>query len=161
MVDEWLTALQGLELARALHDSVWAYPLVNAGHVLGIALLVGSVIPLDLRLLGVWQSVALLPLWRVLTTVAGVGLAVAIVCGALLFITRATEYAASEFFLAKMIVVTFGIINAAALSFVVPRCSVLGENPPQRFPRRIRVAAGISLAAWLAALILGRLGGYF
>lgn len=51
MLGQWLAALEATELARALRDSVWIYPLVNAGHILGVALLVGSIVPLDLRLL--------------------------------------------------------------------------------------------------------------
>ncbi|MFN0314177.1 MAG: hypothetical protein ACKVQA_03955 [Burkholderiales bacterium] len=160
MVGEWLAALEATLLARALRDSVWVYPLVNAGHVAGVCLLVGSIIPLDLRLLGAWRSMPLAPLWRVLTRTAAAGLILAGIFGSLLFITRATEYAASPFFIAKMIVVVLAIANAIALRNVVP-------GGPEGIPafgqpaRRIRLAAGVSLLAWLAALTLGRLVGYF
>jgi len=161
MIGEWLVALEGTTVAGALRHSVWAYPLVNAAHILGVALLVGAVLPLDLRLLGVWRSVPLAPLWRVLPPTAGVGLGLAMVCGMLLFITRATEYAASGLFIAKMLVVSIGLANAVALRSFVPRTAGPMRSALGKLPIRVQLAAGISLAAWLTALILGRLVGYF
>ena len=55
-MDEWLAALEATAIARELRASVWAYPLVNAGHRLGIALLLGAMVALDLKLLGAWVS---------------------------------------------------------------------------------------------------------
>ena len=161
MIGEWLAALEATALARALSDSVWVYPLVNAGHILGVALLVGSIVPLDLRLVCAWRSVPLAPLWRVLTRTAAAGLGLAIVFGSLLFITRATEYAASGFFIAKMGVVGAATANALALRIVAPEELSRMESTGGKPSRRIRLAGGISLAAWVTALTLGRLVGYF
>ncbi|MGH7844760.1 MAG: hypothetical protein ACREQW_06285 [Candidatus Binatia bacterium] len=161
MIEEWFAALEATALAAALRNSVWSYPLVNAAHILGVALLVGSIAPLDLRLLGLWRSVPLAPLWGVLTRTAGAGLVLAIVFGVLLFITRATEYAASNFFIAKMVVVGIGTANALLLR--IPARAQLSDLPSAHTPppARLRLAAGLSLAAWLTALTLGRLIGYF
>ncbi len=161
MAGEWLAGLEATALAAALRDSVWVYPLVNAGHILGVALLVGSIIPLDLRLLGAWRSVPLAPLWQVLTRTAASGLALAVVFGSLLFITRATEYAASGFFIAKMVVVGAASANALVLRRVVPG-EISSIGPATGKPsRRLWLAGGVSLAGWLIALTLGRLIGYF
>ena len=111
-----LTALlAAVELSApvaALRGSVWAYPWVNAGHILGVSLLFGAIVPLDLKLLGMWPSLPLAPLQRVLTRTAAVGLGLASTCGALLFATRARAYADSYLFLSKMIVVAIGVGNA-------------------------------------------------
>jgi hypothetical protein len=158
MLDLWLAELEAISLARSLRDSVWVYPLVNAGHILGVALLVGSIIPLDLRLLWAWRSQPLAPLWHVLTRTAAVGLVLAVVFGGLLFTTRATEYAASPFFLAKMALVLAAVVNALAL-----RVALTGGTfkANEAFSWRVRAAAAFSAIAWLAALTLGRLVGYF
>jgi hypothetical protein len=37
MIGEWLLALEAMPVAGALRGSVWAYPLVNAAHILGVA----------------------------------------------------------------------------------------------------------------------------
>jgi hypothetical protein len=83
------------------------------------------------------------------------------VFGILLFIARATEYVASNIFISKMFVVGIGAANALVLS-LVPQAHIAETAPTHGNPSAIlRVAAGISLIAWLTALILGRLIGYF
>jgi len=161
MILDWVTALEATGLARALRNSVWLYPLVNAGHILGIALLVGSIIPLDLRLLGAWRSVPLAPVWQVLTRTSAAGFFLAAGFGFLLFMTKATEYASSGLFISKMVVIAAAIVNAVVLRRVVP-AEISGIEPQVGPPPpRLRLAGGISLAAWLLALTLGRLVGYF
>jgi hypothetical protein len=162
VLEAWLAQLEATELARGLRDSVWAYPLVNAAHVAGVALLVGSILPLDLRLLGAWKSTPLQPLWRVLTRCAAAGLALAAIFGALLFITRATEYAASPWFLSKMAVVAVAAANAVALRLATRSAfEDVRAKDSSAVPAGARLAALVSLAGWLAALTLGRLVGYF
>lgn len=160
MLDHWLAALEATVLAAALRDSTWVYPLVNAGHVLGVALLVGSIIPLYLRLLSLWRSMPLAPLWHVLTRTAAVGLVLAAFFGSLLFATRATEYAASPFFIAKLAVVLVATANAITFRRVLADVTSVAE-PSNGHSWRVRAAAAISMTAWLAALTLGRLIGYF
>ena len=158
MAGELFAALEATALARALRDSVWAYPLVNAAHILGVALLVGSIVPLDLRLLGIWRKLPVRPLWHVLTRIAGAGLVLAATFGVLLFITRAAEYAVSNLFLCKMLAVAVGVVNIIALRAFVPAVLASAHGEPDR---RVRVAAAVSLVAWLTTLALGRLVGYF
>lgn len=156
-----MAALEATALARTLRASVWAYPLVNAGHVAGIALLVGSIIPLDLRLLGAWRATPLAPLWMVLSRTAAAGLVMAIGFGLLLFTTRATEYIASNFFVAKMAIVALAIVNAITLH-LMSRVELANTSVTNiMLPTTVRVSAGVSLVSWLSALTLGRLVGYF
>lgn len=158
---EWLVALEATGLAQALRHSVWAYPLVNAAHLLGVALLLGAIIPLDLRLLGVWSSVPVVPLWRVLTRTAASGLVLAMAFGSLLFITAATEYAASGLFLYKMVVVGIATANAVALRVIADDALSRMGATRGKLSAYVQIAGGVSLVAWLTALILGRLVGYF
>lgn len=161
MIEDWAATLEATALATALRNSVWSYPLVNAAHILGVALLVGSIVPLDLRLLGAWRSVPLAPLWNILTRTAGAGFLLAVIFGMLLFITRATEYIASNLFLAKMAVVIIGTANVMALRMPPPSDASEITSAPAMPPLRLRLAAGVSLTAWLTAMTLGRLVGYF
>jgi len=152
MIEQWAAALEATDLAVALRNSVWSYPLVNAAHLLGVALLVGSIVPLDLRLLGVWRSVPLAPLGGVLSRIAGTGLVLAMIFGTLLFITRASEYIASNVFISKMVVVAVGTANALALRMTWPAHVSEITSTEVKTPARLRFAAGISLATWLAGL---------
>lgn len=135
---------------------MWAYPLVNAAHILGVALLVGAITPLDLRVIGFWPSVPLNTLWYILSRTAAVGLAIAISAGALLFITRATDYAESELFLVKMLVILVGFANIGLL-----RHRMHEAGPGSSPSASTRLAGVLSLVVWITALVLGRLVGYF
>lgn len=155
-VAELAVVLELSALAQALAGSVWWYPLINAGHILGIALLVGGIIPLDLRLLGLWSSLPLQPFWRVLRMTAAVGLALAVTTGSLMFITRATEYLGSIWFRAKLLVLLLGLVNIVV---IMARCAPGAEDGPVR--PALRAGALVSLAVWLLVLVLGRFVGYF
>ena len=161
MMDSWAAALEATALARALRGSVWAYPLVNTGHLLGVAMLIGAIIPLDLRLLGVWPSVPLMPLWRVLARMAATGLFLAVVCGMLLFVTRATAYVDSHLFMLKMALAAIGVVNAVGLHTIGAGERGAAWRQSGRPPIHVRTAAGLSAVIWLAVLVLGRLVGYF
>ena len=144
-----LDALVASAPAQWLRFSRWGYAAVNTTHVLGIALLVGAILPLDLRLLGFWRAVALEPLARVLVPVAAAGLLLAITTGAFLFITRANEYAAIDLFLVKVAFIATGVVHALSLH--------LGSKLAKASPARLRAAGATSLSIWIAALVCGRL----
>ena len=144
-----LDALVASAPAQWLRFSRWGYAAVNTSHVLGIALLVGAILPLDLRLLGLWRSVAVDALARVLVPVAATGLLLAAATGAFLFITRAPEYAAIDLFLVKVALIAVGVVHALSLH--------LGSGLRNASDARLRAAGAASLSIWLTALVCGRL----
>lgn len=144
-----LDALVASAPAQWLRFSRWGYAAVNTTHVLGIALLVGAILPLNLRLIGLWRSAPLEPLARVLVPVAATGLLLAITTGAFLFITRATEYAAIDLFLVKVALIATGAVHALSLHF--------GSALQNASHARLRAAGAASLSIWVAALVCGRL----
>jgi hypothetical protein len=148
-VEAILDALVASAPAQWLRFSRWGYAAVNTTHVFGIALLVGAILPLDLRLLGLWRSVALEPLARVLVPAAATGLLLAVTTGAFLFITRATEYAALDLFLVKAALIATGAVHALTLH--------LGSGLQNASRARLRTAGAASLSIWVAALVCGRL----
>jgi len=150
-VEPLLAAIQGSDLALALRFSRWSYAAVNTAHVLGIALLVGAVIPLDLRLLGLWSSVERDALVRVLVPVAATGLLLAVTAGLLLFSVRAVDYAALPILWVKLVLIALGIASALALHLAY------GRSLEKASRRRLAQAAALSLTCWLGALIAGRM----
>ena len=153
-LDGFLGAVEALAPVVALRESTLAFPLVNALHIIGIALLFGSIVALDLRLLG-WRRDAgsAAELTRLLVPVAIGGLLLAIPAGLLMFATDARAYAASSLFQAKMLLITLAIGNALWLRVAA------GRGPLS--DRRAGLAATASILLWLAAIVLGRLVGYF
>jgi hypothetical protein len=159
---ETLAALEASWLAATLRGSTWLYPLINAGHIAGIALLFGAIASFDLRLMGAWRLVPLDPLRRVLVPVAATGLGLAAIAGSLLFIAKATEYAASPFFQAKMLMLCLGLGNVLAYRVVARRRAWhdVDRGPAISIPLQ-RLLGTTSFTIWLSVLVLGRLVGYF
>ena len=146
-----LAGLEATWVARTLRSSRWLYAATNAAHILGIALLIGAIVPLNLRLLGLWPDLPRAPLIRVLVPVAAIGLAIAIAAGVLLFSVRAREYAGVGFLQAKLALVATGAVAALALHHAH---GFLLETAPNR---RLAGHALLSLVCWPAALLCGRL----
>lgn len=153
-MDALLAALEATAPAEMLRTGRWSYAAVNGGHILGIALLVGAIVPLDLKLLGLWRNVPRAALARVLVPTAATGLALAATCGLLLFSVRATTYAGMGLVQAKLALVAVGTL--AALSLHRGHGLAL-ENAS---PARLRVHALLSIACWAGALACGRLIGF-
>jgi hypothetical protein len=155
---EVLANLEASALAANLRGSTWVYPLVNAGHIAGIALLFGAIVSFDLRLMGAWPALPVDGLSRLLVPVAATGLGIAAVAGSLLFMTKAREYAASPLFQTKMLMLSVGILNALAYHALSRKRRA--SAPSASAPRQ-RLQGAISFAVWLSVIVLGRLVGYF
>jgi hypothetical protein len=149
-VQELAAAIEASGLAGFLRASRWTYPLVNALHLLGVALLVGAVAPMDLRLVGAWRGeVPVATVLSLLRPVAAAGAGLAVATGALLFIVQARDYVALPAFWVKMGLVALGLVHALAN----PRIAAATRG-------RQRLAGAVSLAVWVVVLGLGRLLGY-
>lgn len=150
MAPVW-TALQSTDLAVWIGFSRWAYAAVATAHVLAVAALVGAVLTLDLRLMGLGRSVDLHRLAGLAVPIAGTGLACAVLTGGLLFIGRAAEYAAFDLFRLKMVL----IVCAVALSLAAHRrYGFRFERATARQCRRLGIA---SLALWVCVAVSGRM----
>lgn len=157
MLAEWLAALEGWSVAEALRASFYLYPLVNAAHIFGIALLVGSILPVDLRLLGAFRHIPIAGFVPLMTGFSAAGLAIAIVAGFLLFSVKPQEYADNPAFLTKIALVALGTSNALALRWTAAWRTAragLGVSPV------LRASALLSLVTWPAALLAGRWIGF-
>lgn len=150
MLTEWLGAVETSSFAEWLRLSSWAYPTVNTAHIVGLALLFGAIVPLDLRLTG-WRgnSATLATLAELLLPLAVLGFVLAAVSGAMLFTADARAYAASPFFQAKLVLIAFALGNAWLLRRVDWRSPGLSN-------RRLAVAGLFSMLAWLGVITLGR-----
>ncbi len=81
----WAAALEASGLGVLMRESAVLYPLANIAHILGLVLFAGSILLLDLRLLGSARSLPALAVARALTPLMLFGLAVQIASGVLLF----------------------------------------------------------------------------
>jgi hypothetical protein len=155
MLDAALTALAQSPPAEAVKASYYAYPLVNAAHILGLATLFGAILALDLRLLGLFRQVPAQPLARVLPRVAAAGLLVALPTGVLLFSVEPFDYAGNQAFLAKLALVTLGTVHALAVHRTPGWKAVIRGD--RAIPLPLRASAALSLALWTSAVVAGRM----
>ena len=159
MLADVLGALQDVAVVEALRRTRWVYPFVNAGHIVGLALLFGAIVPLDLRLIGCWRRIPLGVMARTLLPVALAGLALAVTTGALLFSVSAVRYAGLTLFQIKLLLILGALTNALLLHGSAAWGAHHQGELPGTTPR-LQVAGALSLGLWLSTIVAGRMLGY-
>jgi hypothetical protein len=157
-----LVWLEGTALGQLMRTSgVWTYGVVNLVHIFGIATLFGSVLALDLRLLGAWRRVPLASIETPAVTLAACGFSLAVLSGVSMITTNATEYIGNPFLPIKLTAIGLGLLNVVAVQFLPAWRTRTAE--PLGAAQRVQLgfAGGTSLACWTAALASGRMLGYW
>ena len=160
---ELLQWIEATSLGHAMRESgPWTYAIVNLAHILAVSALFGSVLVLDLRLLGVWnRRVRIADLSSAVMPVAMTGFFVAVATGAAMLATKATAYADNPFLLIKFPAIAAGVINAAVLNMTPAWHELKVRQLTLRERRRLAIFGGISLTSWLTAVACGRMIGYW
>jgi hypothetical protein len=154
--------LQGSALGHAMRESgVWTYGVVNLVHILGVASLFGSVLVLDLRLLGCWRNVTLPAISKPTVPIAAGGFIIAALSGVCLLATKATEYVGNPFLYIKFPAIGLGILNVLALNSLPAWKEHRTRELSSKEQSKLAVFGGISLIAWLTAVTAGRMIGYW
>jgi hypothetical protein len=154
----WAVALQESGFAFAIRDSFWIYPTANLTHILGLALLVGSILILDLRLLGVGRWVSVEALSRLTTPFSIIGICLILASGSILFSADAAALSQNPIFQLKMAILAAAILNALLFRILWQRR--LGAWT-SGVPASAKLQAGLSGIAWLSVASCGRLIAYF
>ncbi len=154
---EWLARS---EWSIALHESLYVYPLVETAHVLSLLLFVGTVIFVDLRLLGwVLRDVPVSEVTARLLPFTVAGFAISVVSGFLLFYAIPVRTYQSLFFRIKVVMLLAAGVNSA-LFHRASRTGALAWDHAPTPPRRARVAGAVSLVAWATVIVMGRMIAY-
>lgn len=154
---EAVQIIAGWPGAVLLRESWVAYLLVNAAHIAGIGLIIGAILPLDARLLGLFGRTPLSVIGPFLIRVAATGVAVAVVTGAWLFSVDPAGYLGSSAFLWKMGLLAAALANVALQHLDPGFRAALAGRPVSL---RVRAAAASSALVWLAVLVAGRWIGF-
>ena len=158
----FLAWLEGSALGHLMRESgVWTYGCVNLAHILSVSTLFGSILVLDLRLLGLWRKVSFPALAEPIVPVAGTGLVIATLTGVCLLATKATEYADNPFFYIKFPAIALGMLNVLALRSQAAWKEREEREPSEQERSRLAWTGGLSLASWLTAITAGRMIGYW
>ena len=144
---EWL---ENTSVAIWVGESLWAYPFMLSMHVIGLAIVVGILSMLDLKLLGSFKGIrtaSFLPLLKF----AWIGFLINAVSGVFLFTSQATTFASSTTFLIKLACIFVGAILTKVIQ---------GKLNAPGSEGSMKGLAVVSLALWLVAITAGRLTAY-
>ena len=158
---QWAEWLQNTGGSIAIRESTLLFPFIEGAHVLGIAISVGIIVLLDVRLLG-WglRNTAVSDVFEKLRPLALFGFGLMFVTGLLLFWSEPVLCVTKISFLVKLGLLALAGLNALIFDrSVYP--SVRNWNTAGILPSRAQFAGGASLALWLGIIFCGRWTAYF
>src|ERR1700722_7824675 len=147
-------------LSIAIRESIWVYPILDVLHCVGILLVAGTIVVVDLRLLGLGL--------RRLPVSSGIGqvlpwsisrLAFMFVTGSLLAWAEAVRLYHSLFFPWKLLFLAIAGLNAFLFHFRIYR-GVGAWDTTSLTPARARLAGAVSIVCWICVIAAGRAVGY-
>lgn len=150
-----LETLQGSEFATWMLESSYGYPVALTFHSMGLAIVVGLLLVLDLRVLGVARGLPL-PALRPLLRVVWAAFSVNAVTGLMIFISDAVRYFESSSFRLKLLAVGIAMV----LVMPIARQLRAGATGGGHLPASVRACALASIVLWLGAIVFGRLMAY-
>lgn len=157
---EIFVALENSGFAAAIRQSPWAYMLANIGHIVGLAVLAGSVAIMDLRMAGLLRATNPAVVLRNARTAAACALAIQIITGSILFSAEAAHVIVNPVFLLKVGLIVLGLLNVAWFEYFV--APAVRRTPANRdLPDAARISGIASIAIWACVAICGRSIAYF
>lgn len=131
----------------ALKSSVWAYPALEVVHICGIALLLGNLMLLEMRVFGRGALLDVKALASLSLGIAGAGFLLAALTGLLMFASQATELLTNRVFTLKMVLLMLAGCNAAWFH---------GRASLEKLDMTARLQMLLSSFIWLAVVACGR-----
>lgn len=158
MIDAPLAWLAATPLSRAMRGNAWLYPVVEIVHILGFAVLVGSVLLFDLRVLGCARGLSITALASHLLRWALASLLLVVPAGLLLFSAHPEELARNPVFQLKLVLIAAAGLNALAFHMFPYRGVGAWERALP--PPAARLHALLSILLWIGVISCGRLLAY-
>jgi hypothetical protein len=135
----------------------WWLPLWKTLHIAGMAMLMGIVVAVDLRIFGVAKGLPLRPLQRLMPWAAG-GFAVSLVSGALLVWANPDQYLGAPLNLAfygKMLCLVLVGLNDILYFATGLKREVDGVEAGESASASAKIVACVSLTLWFGVIYLG------
>ena len=136
----------------------WGWPLALTFHALGTAMVVGVIFIIGLRLFGLFQTIPLTAVNKLLTLV-WIGVVCQVVSGLTLWVTKPAQYLGDAMFDIKFSLVVIGVIATWYFQRTIKREGVAWETAGP-VSLRIRKVAATTCVVWAAVTIGGRLTAY-
>lgn len=159
------TSIEGSALAAWVRESpsIWAYATILTLHTVGLAIVVGANVVVDLRLLG-WAKGIPTDALRSLFPIMWAGFAINFTSGVLLFMADATIKSGQRVFWVKLACLTLALLVARRVAKRIGPAKAghhIGDAEAGRhIDSRVRALAAVSLFLWAGAIVAGRLMAY-
>ncbi len=129
----------------------WMWPTCETLHFVGLSLLLGVVLAVDLRLLGVMKNVSFMTLHRLLPW-GILGFGINVLTGMLFFVGAPDQYTMNNTFKWKIVLVMVAAANALYFT-VIEETWVLG--PGDEAPLTAKFMAASAMLLWVAVMFCG------
>ncbi len=151
--------LESTALGLAMRKSTWLYPAVETTHLIGLAILVGSIAVLDLRLMGFSRGLSVRKLAsHTLPWTVGSSFLI-LPSGLMMFAAHATDFVSNPVFALKICLIMAAVTNAALFHVTIFRGAAAWDVDVMP-PTAARASAALSLLLWLSVIACGRLLAY-
>jgi hypothetical protein len=156
LLDPFAAWSQTTPLAFQMRDNQWLWAFCETIHFLGLAVMVGAIGALDLRMLGVAKQIPMRPLHRLVPWGIG-GFVANLATGIMFYSADATQYTHNIAFQLKMLFVVLAGVNVLYFygAKVSERVEALG--PGADAPMAAKVVAASSLFLWVGVMYWGRM----
>ena len=155
-----LESLQGMSLPTDIRENGWSFPIIECVHVLAITFVVGTVVMVDLRLLGVAsRNRAVSRLTSEILPWTWCGFVIALITGSLMFSSAAVKYFDNIPFRLKFVVMALAGANMMVFHLTTARSMAHWDEHPSP-PALGKVAGALSITLWLGVIAAGRWIGF-
>lgn len=151
-------SLEHSALGDWVATSYWGYPALLTAHSVGLAIVVGVLFALNMRILGSFSEIKFYAMRRMLR-LAWCGFILNFVSGAALFVTQASFFVTHLAFQIKIAAILLAIIDAALIQNLLKRHEARWDAG-EAVMGKTKFLAIMSLLLWLTAIIAGRLIAY-
>lgn len=156
---EFWTWLEATAAALYVKESIWAYPILETVHLVGLGLVFGSIFAFDLRVLGVSAHLPAQQMHDHLLPWVWAGFVMNAASGVLMLSSDAVEFSSNPALAVKLLLLAVAGANATAFQWrIAPGMAAWGRNIPA--PAAARVSAALSIALWIAIIVAGRMMAY-
>ena len=136
-------------------EKAWVWPLCETLHFIGLALLIGAIAPLDLRLMGFLKRIPLSAL-HALAPWAITGFVINLTTGLLFFIGSPGQYIANSSWYLKLLFLAVAGVNMLAFE-TTQKKRALAMEADERTPGLLKTIGAVSLVSWFMVLYWGRM----
>jgi hypothetical protein len=155
MYQEFLHSVAGTTIGKVVATNLVLFPLLETLHFIGLALLVGGIGVLDMRVLGIGKGLFVRPFHQLLPLVF-VGFGINLVSGVLFFLADPVGYGNNTAFQVKMVLILLAGLNALWFELSVAR-HVPVWGPDFDAPQGARTICALSLLLWAGIIVAGRM----